>query len=177
METRQAFLVVDMQQGLFATPRHDADGLVSRLDALAARLRAREVPVIFVRHCGPEGDPLHPSQPGHALHPGLRVEPQDRILLKSCCDAFVGTELAEMLEALQVEELIVVGCATDFCVDSTIRSALGRGFRTVVPEDGHTTFDRPHLSARQVIEHHNAIWANFLSPIGPARLSRCDALG
>lgn len=76
-----------------------------------------------------------------------------------------------------MDEVIVTGCATDFCVDTTVRSALAHRYKTIVPEDGHTTFDRPHLSAEKVIEHHNLIWANFISPVGPARLSRCDALG
>ena len=32
------------------------------------------------------------------------------------------------------DEAIVTGCATDFCGDTTVRSALGRGFSPVVPE-------------------------------------------
>src|SRR3546814_15346575 len=49
-----ALLVIDMQQGLFSSPPHDADGLVSRINSLAARMRAKRVPVIFIQHCGPE---------------------------------------------------------------------------------------------------------------------------
>jgi hypothetical protein len=49
-----------------------------------------------------------------------------------------------------------------------VRSALGRGFRSVVPGDGHTTSDRPHLPAAKIIEHHNAVWADFMAPAGPA---------
>ncbi|WP_202800490.1 isochorismatase family protein [Novosphingobium sp. Rr 2-17] len=73
-------------------------------------------------------------------------------------------------------ELIVTGCATDFCVDTTVRSALALGYKTIIPEDGHTTSDRPYLSAQKVIEHHNAIWANFISPVGPAHLTRCERI-
>jgi nicotinamidase-related amidase len=174
---RQALLIVDMQEGLFAGPRHDADGLLSRLDALAKRLRRKGVPVIFIQHCGPEGDALHPSQPGHAIHHSLTVEVTDTTIAKASCDAFLDTALADTLARLNVDELIVTGCATDFCVDTTIRAALARGYRTIVPEDGHTTGDRPYLTAVKVIEHHNAVWANFISPAGAAVLSRCDALG
>jgi len=173
---KQALLVVDMQQGLLAGPRHDAAGLLARLNDLAARLRARGAPVIFIQHCGPDGDDLHPSQPGHAIHQALAVEASDTIITKACCDAFLGIRLADVLAELAVGELVVTGCATDFCVDTTIRSALGRGYTTIVPEDGHTTGDRPYLSAQKVIEHHNAIWANFISPVGPARLTRCDRI-
>ena len=65
-----------------------------------------------------------------------------------------------------IDRLIITGCATDYCVDTTVRSALARGWPTIVPSDGHTTVDRPHLSATQIIAHHNAIWADFLAPEG-----------
>ena len=61
-------------------------------------------------------------------------------------------------------ELVIVGCATDFCVDTTVRSAAARGYQVIVPSDGHTTRDRPHLSAQQVIAHHNYMWADLLLP-------------
>jgi len=175
--TKQALIVVDMQQGLFSTPRHDTDGLVMRINELAARFRAGQSPVIFIQHSGPEGDHLHPSQPGFAIHSDLAVEPQDTVITKAFCDAFLNTNLAVALGQLEVGEVIVTGCATDFCVDTTVRSALAHGYPTIVPEDGHTTFDRPYMSAEKVIEHHNMVWANFISPVGPARLSRCDDLG
>jgi nicotinamidase-related amidase len=175
--SKQALIIVDMQQGLLSTPRHDADGLVMRINELAARFRAKGSPVIFIQHGGPDGDHLHPSQPGFAIHRDLVVEPEDAIIIKASCDAFLNTNLSAKLGELEVGEVIVTGCATDFCVDTTVRSALAHGYPTIVPEDGHTTFDRPHMSAEKVIEHHNMVWANFISPVGPARLSRCDALG
>jgi nicotinamidase-related amidase len=101
------------------------------------------------------------------------VAPSDNIITKASCDAFLDSDLAGALATLEIGELIVTGCATDFCVDTTIRSSLARGYRTIVPEDGHTTGDRPYLSAQKIIEHHNAIWANFISPVGPAHLTRC----
>lgn len=173
---KQVLLVVDMQQGLFSTPRHDTDGLVARINGLSARMRAKHLPVIFIQHCGPDGDDLHPSQPGYALHSGLTVDAQDTIIAKASCDAFLGTSLRSTLSELQIEEVIVTGCATDFCVDTTIRSALAHGYRTIVPEDGHTTLDRAYMSAQKVIEHHNFIWANFVSPVGAAHMTRCEAL-
>jgi nicotinamidase-related amidase len=175
---KQALVVIDMQQGLFSedTPRHDAAGLVRRLNRLAARLRDRGAPIVFIRHCGPDGDNLHPSQPGHAFHSDLEVTSDDIIIAKRSCDAFLGTELQNILTDQGIRRLIITGCATDFCVDTTVRGALARGYETVVPVDGHTTADRPHLSATKIIEHHNAIWADFISPVGPAQLAHCGDL-
>src|SRR3546814_9524216 len=77
--------------------------------------------------------------------------------LKTACDAFLGTRLEEMLRMHGATRLILAGCATDYCVDTTVRAALARGWRTTVPSDGHTTADRPHLSAAKIIEHHNEL--------------------
>jgi nicotinamidase-related amidase len=169
----RALLIVDVQQALFSTPRFDGPGLIDRLNGLSQRFRANREPVIFVQHCGPEGDPLHPSQPGHALFTDLNFEDADLRISKTYCDAFLDTNLAATLEALGVCELVIVGMATEFCVDTTIRSSLAHGFKTVVPEDGHTTADRPHLPASQVIAHHNATWPWLITPLGGAIMTNC----
>ncbi len=173
---RQALIVVDMQRGSFtdATPRHDANGLVARLNALAAKVRKSGGLVVFVQHEGLTGDLHDPDLPGFQLLPTLAVRDRDLRVKKSACDAFLGTSLEAALKAGSIGELIITGCATDYCVDTTVRTALGKGYRTVVPRDGHTTADRQHLSAAKIIEHHNAIWADFISPAGAARLCMCD---
>jgi nicotinamidase-related amidase len=171
----RALIIIDMQVGSFtpATARYDTHGLVARLNALAARVRESSGLVIFVRHDGPEGDPHHPSQPGWHILPELEISPGDIIMAKTACDSFLGTELEEILTAHDIDQLIITGCATDYCVDTTVRSALARGYRTTAPGDGHTTADRPHLNAVQIIAHHNAIWADFISPAGGARVCLC----
>jgi len=172
---RQALIVIDMQQGSFtaASPRHDTAGLVQRLNRLGVAVRAAGGTVVFVQHDGPEGDPHHPDAPGWHLLADIEVREGDAIVRKTACDAFLGTTLAEVLEARAIEGLIVTGCATDYCVDATVRSALARCYPTVAPADGHTTGERPHLPATKIIEHHNAIWADFIAPGGPAIVCSC----
>jgi nicotinamidase-related amidase len=171
-----ALIIIDMQQGSFgeATPQHDATALISRLNRLAGAVRARGGAVVFIQHDGPPGDPHHPDLPGWRLLADLDVQPADTIIRKTSCDAFLDTELEAFLRAHSIERLIVTGCATDYCVDTTVRSALARSYPTTVPSDGHTTPDRPHLSAAKIIEHHNAIWADFLAPRGPAVVCPCS---
>jgi nicotinamidase-related amidase len=165
-----ALIIIDMQRGSFtrATPKHDADGLVDRLNRLAQATRAANGTVIFVQHDGPPGDPHHPDLPGWHLLAALQVSDSDLRMRKQSCDAFLHTGLDNLLRTRSIDRLIITGCATDYCVDSTVRSALARGYATIVPSDGHTTADRPHLPAEKIIEHHNAIWADFIAPGGPA---------
>jgi nicotinamidase-related amidase len=170
-----ALIIIDLQQGSFtdATPRHDAAGLVKRLNSLAGVARSKGGAVVFIQHDGPPGDPHHPDLPGWKLLPDLNVRPADTIVRKSSCDAFLNTGLEAFLRSNAIERLILTGCATDYCVDTTVRSALARGYSTIVPMDGHTTSNRPHLTAEKIIEHHNAIWADFIAPAGPATVCPC----
>lgn len=113
---------------------------------------------------------------GGIFLPELEKDLSDPEVRKTSCDAFLDTALAKLLERETIEQVIVTGNASDFCVDTTVRAALARGYRTIVPSDGHTTADRPYLSAAKIIEHHNAVWSDFLSPVGPAMVIPTDAI-
>ena len=162
-----ALLIVDMQVALFrGEARHDAAGLVARLNALARRVRASGGRVVFVRHTEAVGDYAAGSE-GWELLPQLEVAEGDALVGKATCDAFAGTGLAELIPPETTARLIVTGCATDFCVDTTVRSAAVRGYDVWAPADGHTTADRPHLTAQAVIAHHNYVWSEFIGARGP----------
>jgi len=170
---KSALIVVDMQVGLFASPKHDAVNLAQRLNDLGRRIRASGGIVVFIQHEGPAGGPFEPESQTWQLLPELYAGEHDIIVHKKSCDAFLDTDLADALRIHGVDRLVITGCATDYCVDTTVRSALARSYKTVVPADGHTTSDRPHMSAEKIIVHHNAIWADFIAPAGPAVISRC----
>jgi nicotinamidase-related amidase len=175
---KQALIVIDMQQGAFGEtpPWHDAAGLLGRVNRLADAVRTTGGAVIFIQHDGPPGDPYHPGSAGWRFLSDLDVRPVDAVIHKQSCDAFLHTSLEAFLRAEAIDQLIVTGWATDYCVDTTIRSALARGWPTIVPSDGHTAADRPHLAAAKIIEHHNAIWADFLAPRGPAQVCPTEAV-
>ena len=161
-----ALLIIDMQVGLFTpeTPRYDTDGVVSRTNAIGRAVRQGGGIVIFIQHDGPDGDPLEPGMQGWQLLPSLERDLGDVVVRKTACDAFYNTELKVVLERHKVRRLIVTGCATDFCVDTTIRSANSCDYQVVVAADGHTTADRPHVDAGSLIQHHNWLWQNLIHP-------------
>jgi nicotinamidase-related amidase len=174
---RTALIIIDMQVASFtpAASRHDAEGLIVRLNRLAAQTRESGGLVVFVQHDGPPGDPHHPDSDGWRLLPEFDRRNDDIVVRKRSCDSFLATDLDRVLGEAEVTNLVITGCATDYCVDTTVRSALGRGWKTTVPSDGHTTATgRPHLSAEQIIAHHNAVWADFISPAGAARVCPCS---
>lgn len=165
-------LVIDMQNAIIAgeTARFDAEGVIGRINRLATAVRCHGGRVIFIQHDGTEAEGLFPQSSGWQILPALNVHASDGRLRKTACDAFYRTELQIMLSVVDLERLIITGCASDFCVDTTIRAAASRGFDVVVAADGHTTGDRPHLGAEEIIQHHNWMWENLILPEHPVRV-------
>ena len=158
-------LVIDMQEGMLkGSPKRDLDAVVERINRLAGRIRQRGGQVVFVQHNGSHGDDFEPYTPGWLLLSSLEKKPEDRIVHKTLNDAFFGSTLQSELVELGVTRLIVAGWATDFCVDSTVRSAVALGFKVSIAADCHTLSDRPHLGAEQVIAYHHWLWENLIAP-------------
>lgn len=158
-------LVIDMQQGLFEQPRHQDARVIANVNRLADAVRARQGRVIYVQHDEP-GSELAPHSPGWQLHADLTPGAHDSRVRKTACDSFLDTELGFLLAEQPVDRLLLCGCATDFCVDTTLRSAAAQGFDVFAVTDAHTTADRPHLSAEQIIEHHHWMWRHLSLPQG-----------
>jgi len=171
-----ALIVVDMQVGLLnGEPKHDLQGVIQRIDRLAANVRKRSGRVLFIQHCGGTGDDFEPGTPGWALLPELHRDPADIVVRKSLNDPFAGTDLEARLKEIAPDRLLITGWATDFCVDATVRSAVSNHYDVIVVTDGHTLNDRPHLDAASVVRHHNWVWSQLITTRS-ITLARADEL-
>ena len=154
-----ALLLVDLQKA-FCGPEGTAarngrdvttcrDAALKCLDLVAAA-RKGGVPVVWTRMA------LHPDYTDGGLmiseiipmvkeRGGLRegtadteliseavVEPQDHVVTKQRYSAFIGTNIEVILRSLRVDTLIVGGVTTSMCVESTVRDAAQRDYRTIV---------------------------------------------
>jgi len=119
----KALLVIDMQKGSFNsdTPRYDEKGVVNRINSLASSIRSTDGYVIFVQHDGSKEKEFYPGSLEWELLSELYVDPQDYLLTKTANDSFYRTELKALLEKFNIKELIITGCATDYCIDTTVR--------------------------------------------------------
>jgi nicotinamidase-related amidase len=95
------------------------------------------------------------------LKPLLRED--ELVIEKPGWSAFESTPLQRYLNQLGVYTLFVCGFLTDFCVESTVRSASDRGFLTVVAGDACATSSR---------EDHELALARFDRLIGPVITTR-----
>ena len=169
MPDHTAVLVIDVQTGLFGAkpPPFEAEAVIARINAVTAQARQARAAVILIQQDGEPGEEdLVPFSAGWKLHPKLEVRPGELVIRKTTCDAFYGTALESELRSHGITTLLLMGFATDFCVDSTLRSAASKDFRIIVVADAHTTADNPVLKAELVREHHNWAWANCLSKKG-----------
>ena len=175
----KALLVIDMQKISFTpkTPRFDTEGVIERINLLSASFRAAGDQVIFVQHDGTKEGVCIPETEEWEILDSLIVNSSDLIISKSANDAFYQTTLKAKLLQTGINELVVTGCATDFCVDATIKSALVQDFSITVIADGHTTADRQQLDAKGVTEFYNWIWHEMTPTKGRVEVIKlCDYL-
>jgi nicotinamidase-related amidase len=162
-----AVLVIDVQQGLCEGDgaAHDCTGTIVRINTVTHQARAAGVPVIFIQHESNAGYLEHGS-PDWQLASGLLVQPEDRKVRKTTPDAFLRTELQDVLQTLGVKDLVICGMHSEFCVDTTVRKAMALGYPVVLVSDAHTSAGNAAITAQQVIAHHNATLMN-ISSFGP----------
>ncbi len=157
MPASRVVMVIDMQNGVFEFPRRERERTVAKINQL---IDAAEQ-VIFIQHTEAG---LEVGSEAYDILPELHRPEGAHYVTKTACDAFYRTGLAGLLEQQNINELVVCGCATDYCVDTTIKNGVSRGYAITVAGDAHTTADRASVSAEMLIRHHNEVWANLSIP-------------
>lgn len=174
----RALLIIDMQLGSFRpyTLRYDTKGVIDRINELSQQFRKSGDLVIFIQHDGTKENCFLPGTEDWSLLPELIRGPEDIFVSKTANDSFYKTDLQTILQRMGVKELIVTGCATDFCVDATIKSAITRDYFITVVSDGHTAADRPMIPAKQVIAYFNLLWSEMTATQGMIKVKSCHAI-
>jgi nicotinamidase-related amidase len=162
-----AVLVIDVQQGLCQEPgaAFDCVGTIRRINRVTCHAREVGAKVIFIQHESESGLLKYGSKQWQ-LAQGLEVDPSDLFVRKKTPDSFLRTDLETLLAKHQVERLVICGMHTEFCVDTTVRKALARGYPVILVSDAHTSAGNDTLSPPQVIAHHNATLTS-ISSFGP----------
>lgn len=174
----KALLIIDMQAISFTpeTVRYETDAVVARINALAAQFRVQGDAVIYIQHDGRKEGHCLPNTEEWALLPSLEVASTDDLVSKTANDCFYQSNLAALLKSKGIQELWMTGCATDFCVDATIQSALAKDYQITVVKDAHTTADRPNLTAKTVIDYYNWKWENMIPTAGALQVVSFEEL-
>ena len=164
---KSALLMIDIQNAMFGPDEicHEPERMLANAADLLTRARAAGVPVFFVQHCE-ANSPFAPGNAGWQINSRVAPDAGEPVIEKWACSSFYKTDLDQRLRAAGIDTLVIAGLQSEFCVDSTVRAALARGYPVTLVSDGHSTLDNGVLTAAQIAAHHNATLANVDS-FGP----------
>ena len=179
---RTAHVVVDLQNGFMAPGEVAEIGtareIVPNVNRISAALRPAGGLVVYIQNtfdavavatwstffehfCSPERrrrmiETFSPGTFGHALWPGLDVLPEDLKVPKRRFGAFApgASDLHAVLQARDIDTLIVTGTATQVCCESTARDAMMLNYKVFFIADGNATFnDDEHNATLSAMAH------------------------
>ena len=151
----EALLIVDFQNDFTpggALAVRDGDAIAARVNQLASDDRFDLVVATrdwhpadhgsFVERGGPWPPHCVQGSQGAELFPALERAKVDVVIDKGQdpgtegYSGFEATNLAELLRERGIDNLTIVGLATDYCVKSTALDALREGFQVTVDSEG-----------------------------------------
>jgi len=132
-----ALLVIDVQESVLIGCA-DVKGVLDRINQLTRRARSHGSYVIYVQHEDPEDPEMAAGSPGWQLAATLERLDDDTVVAKRYRDSFAGTDLQERLSGLGARRLVVAGAHSDYCVQTTVLSALAHGYDITLVRDAHT---------------------------------------
>ena len=143
---KTALLVIDIQKDHFPGGKHP---LVKPLEAaqraymLLQCFRERGAYHVHVQHISREPDATYfiSGDRGTDIHDSAAHFEGEPIVYKHQPNAFLNTELVNMLKGEGVKRVIITGMMTHMCVDGTARAASDLGFQVIIAEDACATRD------------------------------------
>jgi nicotinamidase-related amidase len=143
---QSALLVVDLQRGTASLPTaHPVKTVISLTLRLVEAYRIRALPIAYIYSTGtPSGRTTYTAGarrlPDGWSDPLPELSPVDGDLLvfRSAWSAFANTDLDQRLRDRHVRQVVLVGLATSFGVESTARAAYDLGYDVVVVSDAVT---------------------------------------
>lgn len=166
---KKALVIIDMQIMPFiwkdygGKPLYREQELVENTKSLLQKARQADAPVYFILYTETEDSPRAENQPLWQVYPEIIQQEHDTLIVKYHSDSFLNTNLEQKLKQTGITNLVICGVQTEYCVDTTVKSAYSHGFTCELASDAHSTYDMENLSAEQIINHHNFILSQFAS--------------
>ncbi|PCK87727.1 MULTISPECIES: cysteine hydrolase family protein [Rhizobium] len=166
----KALLIIDVQNAILsgkAKPERQSlvdsalDQTVARLASLQEQARQAGAPVVLVQHDGDSSHRLAVGTVGWALRREIAPREGEVVVRKQSADSFFETDLTQRLNERAVTHLVIGGCMSQFCVDTTVRRAVSLGYDVTLVADGHTTGDTATLTFSEIVAHHNETLDGF----------------
>jgi nicotinamidase-related amidase len=157
---RTALLIIDMQVAMFSyganMQPYRGKEVLHNCKRLLDGAREAGLPVVLIQHT--QDEEYTRGLITWEICPELTPLPGEDVVEKPTWDAFHRTNLEQVLRSKGISNLVIAGMQTEFCVDTTSRRAYSQGFKSIIVEDAHSTFDGGNLTGEQIVQHHNRIW-------------------
>jgi nicotinamidase-related amidase len=143
---KTALLVIDIQKDNFPGGKYP---LVNPLEAaqkaymILQCFRENGADHVHIQHISLEPDATFfiSGDRGTDIHDSAAHFDGEPIVYKHEPNAFLNTNLLELLKSWEIERVVITGMMTHMCVDATARAASDLGFQVIVAEDACATRD------------------------------------
>ena len=144
-----ALLLIDVQKGVddtkyYGGPTGRTNNPESKSNIISILNKWRKLggKVAFTRHDSIEdGSPLKLSLESGQQLDGMEIHEGDIAVSKSVNSGFIGTSLELDLRRAGIRRLFVVGYFTNYCIETTVRTAGNMGFDTYLVHDACGTMN------------------------------------
>ena len=100
-------------------------------------------PIVHIRHDSMyPNSPYAPEQPGNEFKSIVAPLEHEPVVEKRTNNAFIGTDLMQVLEEYQTSDLVVCGVLLENSVESTVRMAGNLGFMVYLASDCTASVER-----------------------------------
>ena len=152
----QTLLIIDAQQELIEgnqkdQPVFNKEQLLDTINLVIEKGEKANASIVFVRDL----DVAQGVGKGFQVHEAIKMPANYEIFDKLATNSFHGTGLLAYLKATNTEHVVIMGCKTEHCIDTAVRTATINAMDVTLISDGHSTVDSNHLKAEQIIKHHN----------------------
>ena len=136
-------------QNTYTRGEMELDGWGTALDAAAellAKARSVGATVIHVQHDSGPGSAYDLHEEIGAIHPRVAPIDGEAVVVKQAPNAFVGTELGDLVDTAGHEDVVIAGFMTHMCVSYTTEGAFLRGNRPTVVAAATATRSLPSVA-------------------------------
>ena len=150
-----ALILVDVQKAFLEKDypginrnNHDAEFICGNI---LSKWRELKLPIIHVRHSSTNPDSkLHKSKPGFEFNDHVKPLDNEVVLTKKVNSAFIGTNLENILNNININTLVFIGMTTNHCISSTVRMSGNLGFETYLISDSTACYNTKGMDGKMI---------------------------
>jgi nicotinamidase-related amidase len=130
---KSGLLLIDIQEFYFPGGRVQLENVEQagmNAGLVLNQFRQENLPVYHVRHN---------FEPGGNIHSYVKPLSGEEVVSKDHVNAFLDTDLLEILQADSITRLVICGMQTHMCLEAAVRAAHDYGFECLLVEDACAT--------------------------------------